>query len=232
MLDRIFLGISRANNVLLLVLLLAVGAWLGSMVIASSVRHQRPEIALLNPGGPGPDGSAEEQSLYLYDGGKVAGAGTRIFQLGTRNETGKLGSGSGYHPRNRNLMFLRDADGSTSWLFPTNQNLIMDFSQLPREAEFGSASTKALLVSYIAADTNGDGSLDDQDSFSIAFVKPDGTGFVNVLDNVKHVVMSDLTGSDAVVLYQTGAELLLARVSLDDFKLMETKPIASVVTTP
>jgi len=207
--ERLFVVIGRINSILLLLALLGAGAFIGWMAWPSAQREERGAIEV-------PASQTEKVSPVLLRFERIQniiGADTQMMNLTTEGRSGKFSSGGGsYVSEIRNVLFLTGDGKKARWLFPTHGNKILVVSQL-REDSYGPGAiekpTAALYFEYVTGDAGGD------KISKIAMAKPDGTGFVEVLDGVDRVIAYQMLDSQRLtVVYQKGKSVHHARFSV------------------
>lgn len=225
--DRLFTIITRTNSVLLLLVLIGAGVSLVSMSWPRDGSKRRGAIEVSEQGERSP------VILQLERIEKIRGAGTQMLLLSERTRPGKLSSGSEYAPKTRNALFLSGPEKKARWLFPKQSNVILTTAQLQDADEPKTKPTRALYFEYVAADTDGDGKLTDQDHSTVALAKPDGTGIVEVLSSVSRVISYDLPSEKQLsVVYQIGPVVRHALITIPSFAKESDQEIVRVSTSP
>jgi len=213
--ERLFVIIGRINSILLLLALLGAGALIGWMSWSSVQREQQRGAIEVSAG------QTEKVSPVLLNFGRIeniTGTDTQMMNLTTEGRSGKFSSGSSYTSEIRNVLFLTGDGKKARWLFPTHGNRILAVSQL-REDSYGPEArekpTAALYFEYVTGDAGGDKTLSPPYLSKIALAKPDGTGFVDVLDGVDRVLSYQMLDSKRLtVVYQKGKSVHHARFSV------------------
>ena len=224
--ERLFIIIGRINSILLLLVLL--GASLSIAWVTFSDKQWQRRGAIEVPAGKS---ASKEQVLLSFERIEIiTGASTQMMQLSAKSESAKFSSGGGYRSETRNVLFLTGHEKIARWLFPKQNNLIFVAAQLREESKNSRENpTQALYFEYVKNDSNGDGKLSIQDLSSIALTKPDGTGFVEVLNGVSRVLSYEMLGSQyLVVVYQTGKVVRYAKFSVLTFTKESDQEIVSV----
>lgn len=209
---RLFIIIGRINSVFLLLVLLGAGFSIAWMSWSSNQWQRRGAIDV-----PAGESSTKARVLLRFERiENITGANTQMMLLSAQVKSEKFSSSSGYESEIRNVLFLAGSEKSARWLFPKQNNLILVAAQLREESKDSKGNpTKALYFEYVKDDTNGDDKLSSQDHSSVALSKPDGSGFVEVLQGVSRVLSYEMMGSqDLSVVYQTGKTVKHAKFSL------------------
>lgn len=221
--DRFFTLLGRVNQVLLFLLLLGLG--LGALGVLAMNLLDRPrrggDIVAATADPAGREATVE---LHLDRLETIAGSDVQMLHLVAQVDGSKLTSGAGYR-ETRNLLFFAGDGTAARWLFPRHGQLIMRASQLgdddrPRGRD---GPTRALLLAYVAQDSDGDGRLTERDLATLALVRPDGTGLVELAQGVSRLLSHQPIGERQLgLVYRTGRQVRYARYALDSFaKLAE-----------
>lgn len=220
--DRIFLLVSRANSLILLVLLIGAGLVVGANFLSTSAVP--PPLVKQSS-------TDESARLRLEDAKRIAGTGTYYAVLASSADAKFLSSGS--YERwavGRNILFIQNGAGTAFWLFPANAQIMRKIMPFPATSDTETPSAaRALYMEVVSADTDGDGGMGWSDAIDIAFTKPDGTQFTKALSGVSRVLAMDIaTGDELAITYQVGDALWQGRISLDDFKLLSSRKVADL----
>jgi hypothetical protein len=115
---------------------------------------------------------------------------------------------------------LTGPDKKTSWLFKNNQHAIVAAEQIRRDQSAAEQPTRAIFVHYIAADSNGDGVVSEDDDGAVGVARADGSAFVPVAQGVRGVISREMGDDNHVsIVYQRGTSLRHAKFSLASFTL-------------
>jgi hypothetical protein len=224
--DRLFVVINRINSILLLLALVGVCVLLGWASWSSAEWHRRGAIEVADVEGK----RDSPVFLHLEHMEDITGANAQMMLLSARAKSGKFSSGSGYDSETRNVLFLAGEEKKARWLFPAQNNLVLAAKQLREDSiHCDKKPTKALYFEYVAEDSDGDGKLSDQDHSTVALSKPDGSGFVVVLNGVSRILSHELLNDQYIsVVYQTGKSVRHARFSVSSLTKETDQEIADV----
>ncbi|WP_020177727.1 hypothetical protein [Methylopila sp. M107] len=133
---------------------------------------------------------------------------------------------SGYDARALNLVFFDPAKDEVRRLLPDERGLITQQTTL-RDGNDLSGRVRALLLTYIPADTDGDGRLDDGDAKRIILVRPDGSAMATLADGVDALDTTWRVDGAATLRYFTrvGEEVSFGEVDLDSFAVPAEKKV-------
>jgi len=226
--EKFFTVISRINQILFLLVLIGVGVLVGSSFMDMAGRHTRAQVRVAATDGP--DRRAEV--LSYGDLEKIHGSATLMLRLRSE-KPGNSGfsSGGGYYREDRNVLFLTPENEAGRWLFKDHHQIITRLSQLewPARTTQGEATTQALLVEYVDADSNGDGVLSGADASRAALLQPDGTGMTQILSGIGRLLSYDMTDAGHLsVLYQTGTQIRHLRYALAQMKADSDQALTEV----
>lgn len=128
----------------------------------------------------------------------------------------------------RNYAFYDRVTGASRTLFPDSAQVIFELRELWPDNAASNGSPKALLVSYVAADGNGDGMLNGKDQKIVALAKPDGTGLTAVSGTAMWTrgAFVDKAGGEAVLMIEGGDATEAVHVDLATFRVTKTQAIA------
>ncbi len=222
--DRFFVVVARINSVLFLLVLLGAAAGLALAIWQAQRWNGRGAVEVTKEG-------AAKKRVVLRFGQPERITGTNAQMLKLNSDAGSAEYSSGKGSDTRNILFLTDAEKQGRWLFKDHRGLVLDTAQVREETlpDQKAFPARAVYVEYVAIDTNGDGELSHGDSVTVGFAKPDGTGFVAVLQGIKNVLSHDVAGAgDVSVVYQKDKALRRAKFSVADFQLVSDEEIASL----
>lgn len=225
---RFFTIVRRINSILFLLVLLGVGA--GAAWWSWQLHHwyarQYPSQEAITA-----DNSADEPAYAdLGDADTVTGTGIQMFSL-TAEGLGRRGR------QTRNILFLSAAEPQGRWLFPDHGNLILEADQIRPwirswRGDDASAPSTALYFEFVPADPDSGREPSEFDMHSVALSRPDGTGLVEVLQDVEAVLSYEqVDATSLTVVYRDFQDLRRARISLDNFAVISDQTVATVPDT-
>lgn len=172
----------------------------------------------------------------------LAGAGVLYAPVTLGSESSgysaSLGRG-GSQGFTSNYLFIRATDKSTHFLLPDNRGGVRNLQPLrfgvsdPGEEDRDSKKLRVewLYVEYVSQDSNKDGKLDFEDTFSIGFARPDGTGYHDVLTNIDEVLGSTRSAPNTLLLvYRQQKNIQVAEIDIPSRKVLVTKPLPALHT--
>ncbi|HVO02208.1 MAG TPA: hypothetical protein VMT54_08400 [Candidatus Cybelea sp.] len=228
--ETVFKVIGRINSILFLVLLIGAVGLLAWSIIPMVGRHT---------GGVHPI-QVDTYQAGIGFGSPESIAGTEIIMVpldGSQHAKSSLGgSASDEYWDMRNALFV-GPDEKSAWLFKGFTNHIMSLDQIAPDGSLSldgldakhAAPTKAILIGYVDADTDGDGELTSRDKMKLALAKPDGSGLVTLTDGVDKVIAHRIAGSGAIlILYQSGSTLEELQVDADDFTPLTKRAVGEM----
>ena len=144
--------------------------------------------------------------------------------LKLQSTDGKSGSyeGEGRTHQVRNLLFVGTGAQYSKWMLPDQSRALSRLESL-------SAQTGASKAIYFESRAVGS---ETTQPFSINLVKPDGTGAVEVLKDVTHLVSRRVSGDVVHFIYQSGLEIRQVKVSLRTFGRLGDSFVAKMVEVP
>lgn len=212
-------------------LALIVGAYAAFQIAREIFRipYRAQDIARVDIAGQqGGDTSAGHEVLSTGNFSRISGTpvlwapltGTQSYDF---RASGKEASST------RNYLFYDTGSGASRKLFPGETQIVVEAQELRRpDADTNKRAPEALLVSYIAKDTSGDGILSYGDDITVALTRPDGQGFT-ILGSVQGRAIGEVVsddGSSLVLVTDDGKQVSAAHVDLAAFKVTRTDKIA------
>lgn len=178
---------------------------------------------------PEPEAEPEKPDLASFQEVKGAPILRAPLTFGKRFRHKTLsGSGASYSTRNYLFLDLETMEMETRWLFPTNKQLIAESSELNEivpgdEPGTTKLQTIAFLYVTIDADTNGDKQLTTDDKLTLAYSRPDGTGYTSAITGIDEVLGSETIKDTAkhVVAYEADGKWHTAVISLRTFEVVQ-----------
>jgi hypothetical protein len=223
--ERLFVIVGRINSILFLLILVGAAislSWV-TFTATQSQRRGAVEVVETDSGGKAP----VQLSFERIE--NIAGADTLMMRLSAQEKSEKFSSG-GYGNETRNILFMSGIDKTARWLFKDHRNLILVSTELYGESPTAKdAPAKALYFEYVKTDTNKDEVLSSEDQSSIGLARPDGTGFTEILKNVKRIFSYEVIDQQRLaIVYQKEAEVWLAKFSLDDATQLSDQKLIEV----
>ena len=122
-----------------------------------------------------------------------------------------VGYSSGSSRTVGNHLFVSAETGSSHWLFPSNDQLVLRADELNHSKM---APAAGMVYVVIRADTDGDGDLDNADQKEIGFSAADGTSYVLLIEDVEAIDQIHVESEHQVNLFfRKGGALHMARFS-------------------
>lgn len=136
-------------------------------------------------------------------------------------------SGSNYDASALNLVFFNPATNEVRRLLPDEKGLITQQIALRDGAEL-SGRIRALLLTYVAADTDGDGRVSESDRKRILLARPDGSATVTLADGVDALDTTWRADGASTLRFFTriGDEVRYGEVDLDSFAVAPEKTVS------
>ena len=221
--NRFFRAVSRINSVIFLFALILLCGFVIVQIISETSGRKVFTRGFDNT-------SLDDKPITMNLGfGKIEQIYGTNYQYITLDSEGKMAkfSGSGYSSGDfRNILFLSKEMKEARRLFPTHQYIISSFEQLGQnnccQGDNGKSNpTKALFYMVIKRDTNGDGKLTDDDIPVVAFSKPDGTGYAEVITDADRIIehTSVNQGAEVAVLLEKDNKVLYRTYSTESFAM-------------
>ncbi len=223
--NRFFIIVSRINS--LLILVVAVGAVVAvfSLSVLSSNWGNRNTVEVLDEG-------EGEEALELSLGNLEEMTGHEVQTVNLTSDKPSKGLGSGYGGSDiRNVLFLTGEQLDSKWLYEKNSYLITCFCKLQASNKYNRDDpVLALYVSVVKKDSNGDGELSDRDGIVLALVKPDGSNYTEVGNDITRILDSAVNdaGENVTFLVQIGRSVLARKYSLRTFSLVSEREISEI----
>jgi len=134
----------------------------------------------------------------------------------------------------RNYLFINSDTNHKRWLLDTNEYLIMNDEMLSVEKyDAKDSKVRAILYHMVKEDTNDDNRLTHDDLSVVAFSKPDGTEFREVLSDldvfIGHRVLDQ---NSTLLIYQKKGKGYSATLSLENLVLSTATELPKVGRRP
>ena len=116
-----------------------------------------------------------------------------------------------------NYVIVDSTTGTTRPLFEGNERLILDHYDLKTYPPRGESYGVGTILTVVETDTNGDGRLSRNDTWSTYFVDPDWTGPVKLLESVEdlqHWHVNETDGFDLI--FSKDGQVYLQQFDLPD----------------
>lgn len=156
--------------------------------------------------------------------------------FGDRYSRGSFSKGGDYSTRN--YLFLDSETLQSRWLFPNNQQLIINSDDLSETTEITSSDAKksrviAFFYHTIDTDTNGDKQFTPDDKSSIAFSRADGRDYTTALKGIDKLLGGETidNGKKYVVACEIEKKWYAAVISLNTFKIEKKEELPTNKST-
>ena len=228
--DQTFSVISRINQSLLfigLMSMLGLGLCGAVFIYLDSHKAREGEVTIKSSNEEG----SGKKIVNITSFRKIQGTNYLMADITERDPSNHtIYSGS----KTTNLMFISSKENDVHLLFPHSKYMINSTNVLSFGSGFNNKdqdkSDKAIICKYVKADTNNNKMLDSDDALSIGLIHPDGTGFVEVLTDVKGLLSEDVLDAETLsLIYQKSNKVISARYSLKTFKLLSTSTITDLL---
>lgn len=147
------------------------------------------------------------------------------FTFGEQYQYAKFSRSGGLYSI-RNYLFFDPETTEARWLFPKDRQLIVGTHELHEDIQKDESKPperRTIAFSYytIDTDTNGDNQLTPEDKFSLAYSRPDGRDYTNVIGGINRILGDDTIerGTKHVVAYEADGKWLIAVISLRNFEI-------------
>ena len=137
--------------------------------------------------------------------------------------------GSSYSSPSRNILFTNGENNEQKWLFPTNDQLLIDVELLTESEYSCESNTLAILYKIVKNDTNGDNKLSKDDLSSIFMSFNDGSRYEEIIseaDRLNGVFV--INAYSVLILYQRKGVGYSVTVQLHDFSISNTTELPKV----
>jgi hypothetical protein len=228
--SRVFKLINRINSILFLLILLGLGGFIAFLFFQSSDWRERRTVEVA---AGDEQGEKDNVEFILGRVEQVAGHDSQYVQLSSRIRGGKLSGYSG--GETRNVLFFVGTDLDSHWIFDHNQNLISTIATLHNGNKCNNTETvKAIYFNVVVKDTNGDGKLSGDDLSVVALARPDGTGYTELVSDVKSVFDFNISddGMYLMLLHQIENEVIFSRYSIKDFSRVSRRVVTGITKKP
>jgi len=217
--SKFFSIISRFNSLLLSLLGIGVGLLI-VLGIYNYFRDMNREAPGLQIGEQGSSAQNDEVWRFAH---MISIPGTDYVALPLTAKWRKPSPLAVYESRSfstHNYLFINEKTDEKQWMLPHSDYLFDQRHALTKGSYNTSYTAYGQMFEVITKDTNDDGKFTDRDKISIAFVKPDGTEFVEVLPQIDKLLGHSLTEANSVlILYQIESKAYSARFELNSFTL-------------
>ncbi|TRX57985.1 hypothetical protein [Thalassomonas sp. M1454] len=162
-------------------------------------------------------------SIYSVQGTSVLKAPLQSDQSYSRSYYSKSSTST------RNYLYINTQTYDKYWLFD-HTNYLIEKSENIRKGDYSSkAPVIATMFHLVKLDSNTDNHLTVSDHITIAFAKPNGTGYLEVLSGVEKFNSSELiSDNEFLMIYQKNGSLYSAVINLQDFSLIEDASLPAV----
>lgn len=119
----------------------------------------------------------------------------------------------------RNILFSNMHTETSKWLLPTNKYLIPRYRLINKSNSYNrDEDIVTILYHIIKEDTNNDSRLTENDEVTIAFSKPEGSEYTEVLKNIDKVLGYELLNNETIaIMFNRKGQGYTAYVNLLNF---------------
>lgn len=221
---KIFRVIQRVNSVIFLLLLIASLAGVIFLAFQSNHWQQINTVEVSQS-----VNSTDKIELRMGRLHEVFGHNIHYVELYSAGNSGKF---SAYIPKKtRNILFFTGNELKSQWLFHTQSNYISNINLLlPGVQRDKNETVIAFDITLIKSDTNGDGILSNQDTKTIALIKPDGSQYTEIEQQITEIIDKKVVneGKVLILLVQVNENLIMKKYSLIDFKKISEKKLINI----
>lgn len=175
-----------------------------------SRRHARPVVTA--------DGTSVDQTFRLGDFDAVVGTPHLMANLFLNRDRKGIysSSGSSYSYDAANYLFYDTGTRKSHWLLDHSDSLFLQTTRVTRgRSDDDSQRVIGFLFYVLRADTNGDGTVNAEDSGDIAVAAPSGDKFLPLISNVDELLGSHKADEDTeTVMYRTGRTVFAAEIDI------------------
>lgn len=156
-----------------------------------------------------------------------------VQEVVARESSGfSFSSSPGYTPAStHNLIFLNQRDETIRQLLPTNDQVLVYRESFPEQRDDDEEQPPVawFLYGVVAADTNGDTQLDQEDRQTLAISDAGGIGYTEVLTDVETILGTTLRDPNTLlIIVRQGETYQLARIDLPSRALANLTPFPSL----
>jgi hypothetical protein len=138
--------------------------------------------------------------------------------------------------RDVNLMAIDARNASSHWLFRGYQRSLLSVDAVyagkgdgvPAPMSAVTTPAVAVVIQLVAADTNGDGELDQKDRQSLYVYRAGDAGAVKLLDADFFLATGQIDAAKYLIVYEQGATATAAIYSIPEFKLLSQARLPNV----
>jgi hypothetical protein len=176
------------------------------------------------------DSSAKAESLSLSQFLPIQGTSIFVASVGPEREgssylEARFSYDYGY--TTRNLVFLDGNTLTSHYLFQSNEKFVVSLSQFPKpksDLDNQPIAVKWLVYEIAQQDSNMDGKINSQDTFSVAMSNASGQNYIELIQNVSETIAMNLLDNHYLLLvYKTNGEYWVSKIDLDQQSILETK---------
>ena len=170
----------------------------------------------------GAEGRPAPRQLRFYGLETLKGTGMQILKVADRNGggAGRVMSSYSAPDTDRNIVFLGKGYSQARWLFPKNDQVIRSVDEWCACESAQQARILALYLEVASSDTNGDGTVDDDDLGRPALVKPDGSRYTVLFDKPVRILGHEFDSQALGLLFQQDGNLMYRQYAPDTFAMV------------
>ena len=226
---RFFRNLRRINSVLALIAsVLAIAVFVVFIIeLMDFSHHDSEQVVHVNSKPEKPDKPPVLTSFNTVSGTSIMHAD---LTFGDRYSSSSFGKSRSYSTRN--CLFLNSTTLQAHWLFPNNKQLIISSDELfiptlKKPLHDSKYQTIAFFYQVINTDTSEDNQLTLDDTLTIAYSKPNGHGYTNVINGIDRLLFTDIIekGTKHIIIYEINKKWFTAVISLTTFEIEDTKEL-------
>ena len=150
-------------------------------------------------------------------GGSSKITGTSVFKIPMYGNQSYEGSYFSKHTNSeKNYLFINVETSEKHWLFNHTDYLLSNVENITEDAS--GSPVLAIMYNVVKQDSNLDKRLTNSDLITLAFTKPSGKGYIEILSDIDNIVSTDLmSNKDLFVVYKIKEVYFSLTVNLETF---------------
>lgn len=218
--ERFFLYVKRFNTVVIaagLLGILGLVAWGGAQAGREMLRSEKKSIDVPRAGD---EDIAVKETFILRPSDFASKDGAPVFRLMLKGEGRSYEEGRNSDVRN--LLFFRDGQEKSKWLFPSQSQVLNRFEPLKVDA--------GEEILYLETEpAKGNEKTDrKQGSRSVYLVRMSGEGLEKALSEVEMTLRHRVVKDQLEIIYQNSEAVRLAKYSLKNFQKLSDIEVARI----